>query len=84
MWKIYSKYTDKKNGKKVTYQPTANYNGVLVISVDNDHTIFYYRFDDEKEKLYLLDVSDDEEVETVYIGGKQKAFLYLYGNDFIV
>lgn len=66
-WKIYSKYTDKKNGEKVKYQPKSNYNGVLVISVDDDNMIFYYKFDDKKEKLYLLDVGDDEEVETVYI-----------------
>ncbi len=65
-WKIYSKYTCEKNGEKVTYKPTNNYNGVLVIFVDDDSAIFYYRFDDEKEKLYLLDVGDDEEVEKVY------------------
>lgn len=62
-WEIYSKYTyTDEDGKKTTYKPTDRYEGVLII---NDDTIdigdiTYYRFDEKKERLYIVSPGDNK------------------------
>ncbi len=66
-WEIYSKYTYMDaDGEKTTYKPTDRYDGVLVITDVNGNVegIAYYRSD--KEKLYLLDICSNKEIEMVY------------------
>lgn len=56
-WEIHSKYTyTNKDGEETTYTPTDRYDGVLVLTNDegNVYYIVYYRFDEEKERLYLV------------------------------
>lgn len=62
-WEIHSKYTyTDKDGEKTTYKPTDRYEGVLVL-IDKDgdvDSIAYYRFDKEKERLYLVSSGDNK------------------------
>lgn len=63
-WEIYSKYTyTDEDGKETTYNPTDRYDGVLILN-DNDTIdigdITYYRFDEEKERLYIADPEDNK------------------------
>ncbi|MDE5754313.1 MAG: hypothetical protein K2H89_07225, partial [Oscillospiraceae bacterium] len=62
-WEIHSEYTyTDEEDEKITYKPTDNYKGVLVLTNDygNVSVIAYYRFDDEKERLYLADPNDNK------------------------
>lgn len=63
-WEVYSKYTYTNNdGEKTTYKPTDRYEGVLVLTYkdyDTIYNIFYYRFDENKERLYLAKTNDNK------------------------
>lgn len=57
-WEVYSKYTyTDKDGEKTTYKPTDRYEGVLIL---NDEDIYYYRFDEDKERLYLVNPNNNK------------------------